>query len=214
MKVRADAALPLNLRAVREQAEKAAILQALSHASDNITEAAELLKRPSVCIVGVQIGGWDTHNAQIQGDGQDPNKSRAFGNMQQRLSALGKGLKAIYDEFPSGNVMTLCMSEFGRTSGQNSSKGTDHGVGGLMLAMGPAVNSATQVHNFDETNFTPTSFTDDSSQYMGSQTDYRAVLLEAFEKHMGYVGSADPLFMGYEALKGTTSFYSELGYLA
>ena len=41
--VRADAALPLNLRAVREQAEKTAILQALTHASDNITEAAELL---------------------------------------------------------------------------------------------------------------------------------------------------------------------------
>ncbi|MEM9360749.1 MAG: sigma 54-interacting transcriptional regulator, partial [Pseudomonadota bacterium] len=41
--VRADSAMPLNLRAVREQAERTAILRALSHASDNITEAAELL---------------------------------------------------------------------------------------------------------------------------------------------------------------------------
>ncbi|GAB5414311.1 MAG: PEP-CTERM-box response regulator transcription factor [Congregibacter sp.] len=41
--LRADAAMPLNLRAVREQAEKTAIIQALSHADDNITEAAELL---------------------------------------------------------------------------------------------------------------------------------------------------------------------------
>jgi two-component system NtrC family response regulator len=39
----ADTALPFNLRQVREQADKNAILQALSHASNNITEAAELL---------------------------------------------------------------------------------------------------------------------------------------------------------------------------
>ena len=40
---KADASLPLNLRTVREQAEKNAIVQALTHANDNITEAAELL---------------------------------------------------------------------------------------------------------------------------------------------------------------------------
>ncbi len=40
---KADASLPLNLRTVREQAEKNAIVQALAHANDNITEAAELL---------------------------------------------------------------------------------------------------------------------------------------------------------------------------
>jgi two-component system NtrC family response regulator len=41
--LKAERTLPLNLREVREKAEKAAIVQALSHADDNITEAAELL---------------------------------------------------------------------------------------------------------------------------------------------------------------------------
>jgi two-component system NtrC family response regulator len=41
--IKAERTLPLNLREVREKAEKTAILQALSHADDNITEAAELL---------------------------------------------------------------------------------------------------------------------------------------------------------------------------
>lgn len=41
--VRADAAMPLNLRQIREKAERTAILKALSHSDDNITEAAELL---------------------------------------------------------------------------------------------------------------------------------------------------------------------------
>lgn len=41
--LRADAAMPLNLRQVRESTEKNAIVHALSHTNDNITEAAELL---------------------------------------------------------------------------------------------------------------------------------------------------------------------------
>jgi two-component system NtrC family response regulator len=41
--VKAASAMPLNIKQVREQAEKSAILQALVHTSDNITEAAELL---------------------------------------------------------------------------------------------------------------------------------------------------------------------------
>ena len=39
----ADASMPLNLRSVREQAERNAIMQALTFANDNITDAAELL---------------------------------------------------------------------------------------------------------------------------------------------------------------------------
>lgn len=41
--VQACAAMPLNLRQVREKAEKGAIMQALSYAGDNVTEASELL---------------------------------------------------------------------------------------------------------------------------------------------------------------------------
>jgi two-component system NtrC family response regulator len=41
--LKASAAMPLNLRQVRETAEKTAIVQALTHTDDNITEAAELL---------------------------------------------------------------------------------------------------------------------------------------------------------------------------
>ena len=41
--LKADSTMPFNLRTVREQAERAAIIQALAHSGDNITEAAELL---------------------------------------------------------------------------------------------------------------------------------------------------------------------------
>ncbi|WOJ95070.1 PEP-CTERM-box response regulator transcription factor [Congregibacter variabilis] len=41
--LQAASAMPLNIKQVREQAEKTAILQALSHSDENITDAAELL---------------------------------------------------------------------------------------------------------------------------------------------------------------------------
>lgn len=41
--VKADNSMPLNIKYVRELAEKEAILRALTHTADNITEAAELL---------------------------------------------------------------------------------------------------------------------------------------------------------------------------
>ncbi|MDP5069358.1 MAG: sigma 54-interacting transcriptional regulator, partial [Congregibacter sp.] len=41
--LKTENAMPLNIKQVREDAEKAAILQALSHTGDNMTEAAELL---------------------------------------------------------------------------------------------------------------------------------------------------------------------------
>lgn len=41
--IRAEAAMPLNIKQVRETAEKSAILKALMHTGDNITEAADLL---------------------------------------------------------------------------------------------------------------------------------------------------------------------------
>jgi two-component system NtrC family response regulator len=41
--IKASAALPLNIKHAREEAEKKAILQALTHTDDNISEAAELL---------------------------------------------------------------------------------------------------------------------------------------------------------------------------
>src|SRR5690349_7419329 len=81
-------------------------------------------------IITIHWGGFDTHSDQIAG--QDPQLkelSRALGAFKADLTTRG-----IEDR-----VSTLVFSEFGRRVEENGSAGTDHGAGGLMLAMGAGV---------------------------------------------------------------------------
>ena len=55
---------------------------------------------------------------------------------------LNAGLQAFYATLQPqwlNRVMVLVISEFGRTPGSNSSGGTDHGAGGVMLVSGKNV---------------------------------------------------------------------------
>lgn len=97
-----------------------------------------LTHEPHVRVAGVEIGGWDTHGNQAA---EHPNL----------LRYLGWGLRDAYDECQQhipGDVLIICMTEFGRTVKENSSAGTDHGIGGAMLAMGANVVGGTyNIHN-------------------------------------------------------------------
>jgi uncharacterized protein (DUF1501 family) len=80
-------------------------------------------------VITIHWGGFDTHSDQLKG--QDPqlrDLSKALAAFQRDLAARG-----IADK-----VSTLVFSEFGRRVADNGS-GTDHGAGGLMMAMGAGV---------------------------------------------------------------------------
>ena len=80
-------------------------------------------------VITIHWGGFDTHSDQLKG--QDPqlrDLSKALAAFQRDLAARG-----IEDQ-----VCTLVFSEFGRRVADNGS-GTDHGAGGLMMAMGSGV---------------------------------------------------------------------------
>jgi uncharacterized protein (DUF1501 family) len=80
--------------------------------------------------VTIHWGGFDTHSGQIATqDSQLKVFSAALAAFQADLVARG-----IDDR-----VSTLVFSEFGRRVGENASAGTDHGAGGLMMAMGTQV---------------------------------------------------------------------------
>jgi uncharacterized protein (DUF1501 family) len=81
-------------------------------------------------IITIHWGSLDTHGNQLAV--QDPQLvelSRCLGAFQADLATRG-----IDDR-----VSTLVFSEFGRRVAENASAGTDHGAGGLMLAMGRKV---------------------------------------------------------------------------
>jgi len=80
-------------------------------------------------IVTIHWGDFDTHGDQASRlDPQLSTLSRALGAFQADLTARGVEQK----------VVTLVFSEFGRRVSENDG-GTDHGAGGLVMAMGSAV---------------------------------------------------------------------------
>lgn len=80
-------------------------------------------------IITLDWGSFDTHGNQIQS--QDP-----------QLATLSRALAAFKADLTTrgieGRVLTVVFSEFGRRVESNES-GTDHGAGGLMMAMGSSV---------------------------------------------------------------------------
>ncbi|KAA3619124.1 MAG: DUF1501 domain-containing protein [Proteobacteria bacterium] len=87
-----------------------------------LREIAQLIKEDvGLEAATVDIGGWDTHSNQGGGD--------SGGRQARRFAEFAAGIRALYDDLGPAmdNVIILSMTEFGRTSRENGSFGTDHG---------------------------------------------------------------------------------------
>lgn len=93
-----------------------------------IEEAIQLMAHAESRYVGLQLGGFDTHNGQSA-----PHTNR--------LQNLDRGIDLAYEHLSQyfSKFLILVVSEFGRTVEENGSNGTDHGVGGSVIALGPGV---------------------------------------------------------------------------
>ena len=98
-------------------------------------DAARMIKASSAQIVCVEYGGFDNHANQVYASATD----HELGKHQEALAPLARGLAAFHDDVnmdPSApECITVVISEFGRTSDQNNSRGTDHAEGGLVMVM-------------------------------------------------------------------------------
>jgi uncharacterized protein (DUF1501 family) len=77
----------------------------------------------------LSAGGWDTH----------ANQGNVTGQLADRLGNLAKGIAQLRQEFSEPHDTIVVMSEFGRTSAENGTKGTDHGFGNAMWLVGNRV---------------------------------------------------------------------------
>jgi uncharacterized protein (DUF1501 family) len=97
-------------------------------------DLAKLVKaRRGLEVTALDYGGWDHHI----------NLGPVNGAMGKQLADVSAAVGAFVDDVGPklmANVLILVMSEFGRTVTENSNKGTDHGHGGFMLAVGGRVN--------------------------------------------------------------------------
>ena len=134
---------------------------------------ADLLVRDQrIGIAFAALGGWDTHVNQGGARGQLANHLKPLGD---GLAALARGLGPGLDE-----TTILVMSEFGRTARENGNRGTDHGHGNVVWALGGRVAGG-KVHGHWPG-------LDDRALYQGRDlavtTDFRAVIAATLERHL------------------------------
>jgi len=88
-------------------------------------------------IAALEIGGWDTHVAQV------PRLTRVLKDLDDGLAGLKQGLGPAWQQ-----TAVLVMTEFGRTARVNGTKGTDHGTGTVAFVLGGAVAGGRVVANW------------------------------------------------------------------
>ena len=127
----------------------------------------------------VTIGGFDTHNAQIQGSG-DIN-----GRHAELLNEVSTAVDAFVEDVNSDSIgddiIGLTFSEFGRKAMQNGNLGTDHGEIAPMFVFGKPVQGGVSGTNVDLTEAT----SNNNWQIKTVQHDYRQVFATLMQDFLG-----------------------------
>ena len=140
---------------------------------NKLMEASLLLKRTDIQVIGLEIGGWDTHQSQ----------GRTTGDHARLLSDLALGFRALSRDLESlwQDVVIVTMTEFGRTSKENGSRGTDHAESSVMFVAGGGVKGG--IYNCDADSWENRAMFSERDRYLAAKTDFRAVFAEIFERH-------------------------------
>jgi uncharacterized protein (DUF1501 family) len=139
-------------------------------------------------IACADYNGWDHHANE---GGVDGALARMLDHLARALAAFATDLGPDLDR-----TLVLTMTEFGRTCRENGNAGTDHGHGGLMLALGAGVRGGRVVGAWPGLG--------DRDLWQGRDlpvtTDFRDVMAEALAQHLGFRPPAG-FFEGYEPKK-------------
>jgi hypothetical protein len=163
----------------------------------NLKAAALVLNKTDAVIAGTEIGGFDTHQRQGQLTGSHPDLQRAIG---WALFGVRKYFLNYAQNVTWNDLVVVTLSEFGRTTIENSDLGTDHAEAGVMFVAGGAVKGYNKGNTHGVFNCSPdeaistnlrwaegaggTMF-QASSRYLSRNTDFRSVLGEVIRKHLG-----------------------------
>jgi len=130
------------------------------------------------------VGGWDTH----------VNQGAAQGQLAGRLDDFSRSIAALVADLGDRmqDTVVLTMSEFGRAVSENGNRGTDHGHGNAMLAIGGGVHGGRVYGRWPglapERRY--------ERRDLAVTTDFRDVFGEVVVRHLGIV-DARSIFPGY-----------------
>lgn len=158
---------------------------------NNLRQIAQLIKAG----VGLEAAftdtpglNWDTHINQA-------NQNGSRGQLANLLRIFSQGIAAFVTDLGDkmDDVLVLTMSEFGRTAHENGSRGTDHGHGNAMIAIGNSVKGGRVYGDWKGLKTSQL----DRGRYLAVTTDFRDVFAEAASKHLS-VKKIDKVFPRYE----------------
>ena len=160
---------------------------------NSLKAAALILNKTNAIVAGTEMGGFDTHVAQGTLAGSHPNLQR---RIAWAMYALRKYFLNYADKATWNNLVIVTLSEFGRTTVENSDRGTDHAEAGVMFVAGGAVkgygkgntNGVFGCHPNDSVKWVTGqtgSMFGASSRYLKRAHDYRSVLGKLIRDHLG-----------------------------
>ena len=161
---------------------------------EQLKGAALILNHTDAIIAGTELGGFDTHNNQggVTGDHANLQTRIAWAMYALRKYFLTQSNKATWN-----NTIVVTLTEFGRTTVQNTSGGTDHAEAGLMFVAGGGVkgygksgrvSGAFGCHTSDSIPWVTGpagSMYGVAGRYLQRAVDYRSVLGEIIREHLG-----------------------------
>lgn len=114
-----------------------AVMQAANNGAGNVKGLVQdaqhlgtlMHNNPQLRLGFLSAGGWDTH----------ANQGAVTGALANNLGALAQALVTLRREFNRRDDMVVVVSEFGRTSAENGTRGSDHGHGNALWLMGSRV---------------------------------------------------------------------------
>jgi uncharacterized protein (DUF1501 family) len=160
----------------------------------SLKAAALILNHTGAVIAGTELGGFDTHNNQggVAGDHSD---------LQKRIAWAIYGLREYFqnnaDKVAWKDLLIVTLTEFGRTTVQNSNNGTDHAEAGLMWVAGGGTKGYGKAgrtsgllagHPSDPIPWltgSSGSMYGVANRYLQRAVDYRSVLGEIVRDHLG-----------------------------
>lgn len=160
---------------------------------DNLKAAAMVLNKTDAIIAGTEFGGFDTHSNQGGVTGSHANLQRSIA---WSIYALKKYFTKYAEKVNWNDLVIVTLSEFGRTTIENSDAGTDHAEAGVMFVAGGGVKgynkgNSTGVFGGSPSDSVPWVTGDTGSmfgasrRYLKRAVDFRSVLGKVIRDHLG-----------------------------
>jgi uncharacterized protein (DUF1501 family) len=160
---------------------------------DDLKSAAIVLNKTDAIITGTQLDGFDTHSNQGGATGQQANLHKSIA---WAIYGLQKYFTQYGDKVHWKDLVVITLSEFGRTTEENSDAGTDHAEAGVMFVAGGAVKGYNKGNTSGVFGASPNdskpwvpdkggSMFRASQRYLERAIDYRSVLGKIIRDHLG-----------------------------